>query len=138
MSNNSGQNNVDRMGRTPLHYAALEGDEQRVRDLLAGGADPNHKDHNGFTPLHLAAQDWQPQSAALLIEEGAEVDAVNKYGNTPLFVAVFNSKGRGDLIELLRSGGADPEKLNESGQNPVGLARMIGNYDVAQFFNDLG
>ena len=137
MSNNNEQNDADRMGRIPLHYAALEGDAARVRELLATGADPSHKDRDGFTPLHLAAQDWQHETAALLVEARAEVDAVNKFGNTPLFVAVFNSKGRGDLIELLRSHGADPGKLNDSGQNPVGLARVIGNYDVAQYFNDL-
>ncbi|HZM82946.1 MAG TPA: ankyrin repeat domain-containing protein [Candidatus Limnocylindrales bacterium] len=62
---------------------------------------------------------------------------MNKFGNTPLFVAVFNSQGRGDLIQLLRGAGADPFKQNSSGQTPVGLARLIANYDVAQFFVDL-
>jgi ankyrin repeat protein len=62
---------------------------------------------------------------------------VNEHGNTPLFVAVFNSRGRGDLIRLLRASGADPRKENVHGQTPLGLARLIGNYDVAQFFSDL-
>jgi ankyrin repeat protein len=51
--------------------------------------------------------------------------------------AVFNSRGRGDLIELLRANGADPRVANSSGQTPVGLARLIGNFDVAQFFADV-
>lgn len=59
------------------------------------------------------------------------------FGNTPLFVAVFNSKGRGDLISLLRERGADPLKANKSGQTPAGLARLIGNYDVARLFEDV-
>ena len=73
----------------------------------------------------------------LLIEAGANVDAANAFGNTPLFVAVFNSRGRGGIIELLRAAGADPLHPNSSGQTPVGLARLIGNYDVARFFADV-
>jgi ankyrin repeat protein len=91
----------------------------------------------GFTPLHFAAQEHAARVAEVLLEEGAEVDAPNVYGNTPLFVAVFNSRGRGTLIELLRAHGADPHHVNDAGQTPVGLARLIGNYDVARFFADL-
>ncbi len=123
--------------RTPLHYAALENNVAEVTQLLDGAADPNAADRLGFTPLHLAAQTWSLDAARLLLDRGAEVDATNSYGNTPLFIAVFNSKGRGDLIELLRNHGADPLKANKSGQTPVGLARLIGNYDVARFFSDI-
>jgi hypothetical protein len=51
--------------------------------------------------------------------------------------AVFESRGRGDVIELLRANGADPRKGNAHGQTPVGLARLIANFDVARFFADL-
>jgi ankyrin repeat protein len=43
------------MGRTNLHKAALEGDAERVKELLKKGADPNTKDKKGRTPLHAAA-----------------------------------------------------------------------------------
>ncbi len=72
----------------------------------------------------------------LALERGAEVDPVNAYGNTPLFVATVSSRGRGELIDLLLRYGADPTRANASGQTPVGLARLIGNYDVARFFED--
>jgi hypothetical protein len=52
-------------------------------------------------------------------------------------VAVFNSRGDGDLIMLLRDRGADPFHANERGKTPVGLARLIANHDVARFFADL-
>jgi ankyrin repeat protein len=68
---------------------------------------------------------------------GARVDPVNRHGNTPLWDAVFNSKGRGELIELLRAAGADPRYANAAGQTPLSLARLIANYEVAQFFSDL-
>ena len=59
------------------------------------------------------------------------------FGNTPLSMAVFESEGRGDLILLLRDHGADPLHVNEAGQTPVGLARLIASHDVAKFFTDL-
>ena len=62
---------------------------------------------------------------------------MNVFGNSALFIAVFNSLGRGDMIALLRERGADPRLANNSGQTPVGLARLIANYDVARFFADL-
>ena len=128
---------MDQAGRTPLHYAALSNDAAQVVELLAGGADPDASDEQGFTPLHMAAQEGSLAAARALLDGGASVDSVNEFGNTPLLVAVFNSRGRGDLIELLRSRGADPLHVNNSNQSPMGLARLIGNFDVAQFFGDL-
>src|SRR5262249_51944976 len=128
---------VDAQGRTPLHYAALADDTAAIRTLLSQGADPNAADRQGFTALHLAAQQAAISAAAALLAAGARVDAVNSHGNTPLFTAVFNSRGSGELIKLLRDHGADPWHPNSTGQTPVGLARLIANYDLAQFFADL-
>jgi ankyrin repeat protein len=75
--------------------------------------------------------------ARLLLDSGASVDPRDANGNTPLFRAVFNSRGRGELIGLLRQRGADANSTNKFGVSPVGLARTIANYDVARFFNDL-
>ena len=127
----------DKQGRTPLHYASLYGDLTEVRKLIASGADPGAWDADGFTPLHFAAQQFHVDVAAVLLEAGADVNRQNRYGNGPLFVAAFNSRGRGEMISLLRSHDADPYAANASGQTPVGVARLIANYDTAQFFSDL-
>jgi len=124
-------------GRFPLHYAALEDDVVSATKLLDAGADPNVADGDGFTPLHFAAQARAKRVAQLLLDRGAELDSTNTYGNTPLLVAVFNSGGNGDVIKLFRARGADPFRENNNGQTPIGLARLIANYDVAQFFQDL-
>ena len=128
---------VDRAGRVPLHYAALENDIVRVNELLAHGADPNSADADDFTPLHFASQQGALEAARILLNNGAAVDQINVHGNTPLWMAVFSSKGKGELIQLLRSKGADPFHRNRAGKTPVGLARQIANYDVARFFADL-
>jgi uncharacterized protein len=130
-------NGQDRSGRTALHYAALASDVGEAEARLADGEDPAQADLQGFTPLHFAAQAGSAEVALLLLKHHAPVDQTNKFGNTPLFTAVFNSRGHGQLIELLRHWGADPLRANHSGQTPVSLARMISNYDVAQYFADL-
>ncbi len=128
---------LDRDGRLPLHYSAMKDDVADVELRLSAGDDPNTGDRLGFTPLHLAVQEGSLAAARLLLDHGAKVDPVDKFGNTPLFVAVFNSRGRGDLIVLLRERGADPFHRDDAGQTPVGLARLIANFNVAQFFADL-
>ena len=128
---------MDPAGRSPLHYAALTNDADEVRRLTVEGASVDSADSQGFTPLHLASQEHAVEAAAALLDLGAQVNPVNSFGNTPLFVAVFNSRGRPGMIDLLRSHGADPLHSNQSGQTPAGLARLIGNYDVARYFDDV-
>lgn len=120
-----------------MHAAVMADDVSTLKELISRGEYPDATDRLGFTPLHLAAQQWSVHAAEALLDGGASVDPENEFGNTPLFVAVFNSNGRGELIELLRSHGADSFHVNRSGQTPVGLARLIANYDVAQWFADL-
>jgi uncharacterized protein len=128
---------VDQVGRLPLHYAALVNDADLIRSALAGGQDPDTADRNGFRPLHFAAQGNAADAATLLLDAGADIDPVNRFGNTPLWVAVRACRGDGTLIGLLRVRGADPHIANRAGRTPVGLARLIANYPVAQFFQDL-
>ena len=130
-------NNLDRSGRSVLHYAALENNVQETERLIAQGEQLDVQDQRGFTPLHFAAQEFSVEVAELLLNSDASVDPKNSFGNTPLFVAVFNSKGRGEMIAILRRYGANPLISNQSGQTPLGLARLIANYDVSQWFNDL-
>jgi ankyrin repeat protein len=128
---------TDRDGRTELHHAIIDGQLEQVRSLLDGGADANAHDKTGWTSLHFAAQRFALEIATLLIQHGADVEAQDAYGGTPLFRAVFESRGRGEMIDLLRRAGADSKRQNSRGVSPLSLARTIGNYDVAQFFSDL-
>jgi uncharacterized protein len=128
---------TDRAGRTGLHHAAADGDIERASVLIASGVDPGLGDSMGWTPLHFAAQGGHSEIAALLIDAGAAVDPEDKFGNTPLWRAVFESKGDGSVINVLRARGADPQHANHSNVSPVALARTIANYDVAGFFTDV-
>ena len=129
--------NLDKAGRSELHYAVVDRNLERVRDLVRQGMSVNLADGNGWTPLHFAAQNSDAVVARFLLDSGAWVDPRDANGNTPLSTAVFNSRGHGEVIGLLRQRGADPTSVNQSGTSPVTLARTIANYDVARFFDDL-
>jgi uncharacterized protein len=119
---------LDRAGRSQLHYAARDGDVHAAARLIRAGADITLADKNGYTPLHCAAQEQQVDVANLLLDRGGQID---------LFLAVLYSRGRGQMIRLLRQRGADPFIRNTSGVSPLELARGIANYDMAQYFKDL-
>lgn len=124
---------LDRERRTPLFYAARDGDVPIARELLRRGANPNAQDANLETPLHFAAREFQLEAARMLLDGGATVDVQDANGNTALSRAVFDSRGRGELIALLLSHGASRNLKNGYGVSPADLARTIANYDVAQF-----
>jgi ankyrin repeat protein len=124
---------LDRESRTPLFYAVKDGDTAVVAELIRQGANVNAQDKNLETPLHFAAREYWPGVAELLLKSGAGVDARDAQGNTPLSRAVFEPKGRGQVIKLLLSFGANRALKNSHGVSPEDLAKSIGSYDVSSF-----
>ncbi|KAI4464135.1 transient receptor potential channel pyrexia [Holotrichia oblita] len=109
-------NAEDQLGRTPLHYAASNGNTELVQLLLESGACTECKfkysegrrvrrsgdnywkwnrlfmaltppDIWGRTPLHLAAKAGHVEIVRLLIENSADVNAEDTKGITPLLLA---------------------------------------------------
>ena len=131
------EQDLDRAGRTALHYAALDGDVDRVNDLIAQGVDVNKADQAaGHTALHFAAQGQHAETAQSLLSAGAEIDARDRFGTTPLGVALFNVRNRdGEVIRVLLTSGADPDLENNHGVSPRRLAETVANYDLKRFFD---
>lgn len=116
---------MDREGRQPLHYRALEGDPAGIQDRLAAGDDVSLADRQGFTALHFAAQQSQTEAVGVLLGAGALLDAQDRFGNTPLWRAVFNARGEVSTVKALLDAGADPDVRNEAGATPRDLANQI-------------
>lgn len=127
-------NETDRDGRTALIHSVIDGDISMISLMLNdGNTNINLQDRLGYTALHYAAQDYSEDICNILLEHGAEVDLQDIHGNTPLWKAIFNSKGRPEVIQLLLKYGADKHKKNKSDKSPYDLANTIANYNVSTF-----
>ncbi|RMD45923.1 MAG: ankyrin repeat domain-containing protein [Aquificota bacterium] len=83
-----------------LIEAVKSGNIDRVRLLIAKGADINAKDERGGTPLHWAAYYNRKEIAKLLLMQGANPEIKDKNGFTPEDVARIN--GKKEILNLLK------------------------------------
>ena len=123
---------LDRAGPSPLHYAAADGDSERVRGLLSEGLDVNLADMKGFTPLHFAAQAQSPITVGVLLDSGAQIDAQNAFGASPLLVALARFHDKPETVRLLRDRGADLSLTNNAGISAEDHARSVTNFDLVK------
>ena len=70
-------------GRTPLGWAALQGDPAIVAAVLDAGADANEHDGSGNTALHVVAFFGHDAAGRVLLERGADPLAQNVVGRLP-------------------------------------------------------
>lgn len=128
-------NSVDRAGRTALINSVLNEDIACAKILIEAGANVDVQDLRGCSALHYAAQNYSIDFVDLLIKSNAFVDAKDDFGNTPLFKAVFESRGRPDVVKALLLAGANQDSVNNSGVSPKILAKTIANFDVASLLS---
>ncbi len=76
-----------------LRRAVDSGDLDRVRELIADGADVNAQDHSsGWSALHIAVRLDRADIVEVLLEAGAAPDIMNRDGITPLTIAEWERK----------------------------------------------
>ena len=146
----------------------MAGDIERVKFLIAVGADINEPNTKGVTPLHVVAQEGYPALAQLLIAYGANLHT--RYQNlwTPLHLAAqsghlevtnlliaygANVNGPKDTFtplhfaaqeghlgtaRLLIAHGANVQGQYKNGWTPLHLAAQEGHTDMVTFLLDHG
>ncbi|MBT3219100.1 MAG: hypothetical protein HN348_08420 [Proteobacteria bacterium] len=88
----------DEWGKTPLHWAAYDGNTDVVALLVKAGFGLDIVDEDGSTPLHFACQEQHVETALVLLQANAAIVANNKE-RSPLFYAYDET--RAALLEAL-------------------------------------
>jgi ankyrin repeat protein len=138
--NNDCTNKPDSLGRSPLHWAIIQGDTNAVEALVSHGASPNSIDKEQMRPLHevcRAPRSNQVTCAQLLINAGADIDARDSWGRTALRIAVTFTDLSIDLIKLFIRSGADIKIGDIYGQTAL-LKSIRGSHHATQLLLEHG
>ena len=152
-----------RTGRTPLHWAAIEGHKEIAELLIAEGADVNAKTNDGKTPLdeainpfynkteianllhkhggkhgtiHSAAGGGDIEAVKEFLAAGADVNVKDKRRFTPLHWASIS--GHKEAVELLINNGADVNAIKGGGGTPLSYAASWGHEEIVELLIDNG
>uniref|UniRef100_A0ABD2XBK6 Uncharacterized protein n=1 Tax=Trichogramma kaykai TaxID=54128 RepID=A0ABD2XBK6_9HYME len=116
-------NTRDKFGKTPLHYAVEQQDEELFEILLKNEADSHLSDYEGLTPLHIIFKTpRRPYSITLknmllaiikTIRSPVQINAQDKLGKTPLHYALVQQHA--EFVKILVENGANPNLADSEG-----------------------
>ena len=122
-------------GWTPIMLAALYGEAEDVRLLLAQGANPNAQNDGGGTALMYAIEDVE--KIRLLLDRGADVNARSGEGRTALLIAVGRA-GSHAVVKLLLERGASASVRLPDGRGALQLAVAARDASLLSLLLDHG
>ncbi|MBN8671475.1 MAG: hypothetical protein J0L80_12360 [Chitinophagales bacterium] len=70
--------------------------------------------------------------AEACINAGADPNIDDIYGNNCLWTAVFNAKGKYEIVELYKKSGANVNSRNNAGRSPLDFAQQINDYKLIE------
>jgi serine/threonine-protein phosphatase 6 regulatory ankyrin repeat subunit B len=119
-------------GLTPLHWAALGGDEETVAFLLSKGAQANSKDTAGQTPLMGACEEGHVGVIRGLLQHmgATALQETDAQGHTALHWAAMSSQE--ETVAFLLAQGAQANSRDLSSRTPLMLACEKGHLGVVQ------
>lgn len=122
LSNGANPNIPDKHGRTELHYAVLDNDEQGIQLLLRFGASVDIKDCRGKLPIEYAEADCKVYD--LLLEQTKSLSLIDK------LTSAIKAK-RLDLVKQIIDQHPDiVNAFNKDGETSFNIACFIGDIDV--------
>ncbi|CAH2226182.1 ankyrin repeat domain-containing 50 [Pelobates cultripes] len=130
------ENHRDRLGWTPLHWAACQGRRSSCRALIEGGAKVGIRDYEGYTPFLLASQEGHTGCVELLLNRSSHIEQCTNDGRTALCLAAL--AGHRSTVELLLRRRADPNVKNRHGKPLLYLLVLEGQLDMVEILLEHG
>jgi len=126
-------NQGDWAGNTPLLWAAKNGHDRVVKQLLGReDVDPDKPGTTGGTPLSWAAENGHEGVVKLLLgRKDIDPDRLDSQGDTPLSWAAENGH-EGVVKLLLERNDVDPNRPDQNDRTPLGCAALKGNEGVVK------
>ncbi|XP_017049477.1 tyrosine-protein kinase Shark [Drosophila ficusphila] len=119
-------------GQTALHLAALNADEDILKNLLNAKVQVNSSDSYGYQPLHYAARSKPASFIRILIAAQANVQGRNiENGHVPLHEAA--KYGNLEAVQELLLAEAPLLPRTSAGEFPFDLAKEAGQAAVEEF-----
>ena len=125
----TGVNDIDSIGCTPLKYACMAGRSACVEFLLDRGATVDALSPAGVTALMEAARCGNEHSIRILLSAGAMVNHTNVTGQTALMFACV--RGSLECARLLCASGADRGATTQDGRTAADYARRLKHERLA-------
>jgi ankyrin repeat protein len=120
-------NAQDKTGNSALHLAALNGNVEVVRLLLAHHAVVNVANKLGTTPIISAAVRSDPAIVRMLIDAGADVNAADGTGSTALMWAAYKESGDLAVVDMLLRAGANAKSKDKLFDGETALTWALRN-----------
>jgi len=147
----------ERARHSPMQYAAMSGDIESVRLLLARGAEASaeavsesvtfgHPDvvqalvdagantrlteSSGINLLHWATITNRAAVIPVLARAGVPINATDDFGYTPLMYAATIDQGDAETLKALLAAGADRSIRNDEGRTALEQARRFKHSDL--------
>jgi len=128
MSNQTSTKYGNSSDRSPLHWAASEGNKDKVFQLVRDGADIEATDEMGWTPLMIACSAGHEEIVEYLVSKGADMNAANSTGQSALHYAA--SRDRLTIAKYLIESGAHINLRDKLNQTPLHRAASKGNTKI--------
>jgi len=120
-----------------LHTASLDGENAKVKEAIAAGADVNAPDAEGRTALMLAAFNGHSEIVLMLTDNGASVARRDLMGRTALLYAATGPFP--ETVKILLDKGSEPNVVDSDEHfSPLMHAAAEGNLDVVKILMEAG
>ncbi|XP_067668072.1 serine/threonine-protein phosphatase 6 regulatory ankyrin repeat subunit A-like [Haliotis asinina] len=128
---------TDGMGRTPVMYAAAEGNGKVVDLLVSKGCNLSAVDDLGRNIIHAACLAESVDIVQDLLSHGiVEIESKDRMGRTPVMYAA--EQGNKKVLDLLVSRGCNLSVVDDQGRNILHAACLSDNVDIVDYLLSLG